>query len=627
MAADRDRSSAADIVFTAVSPALIMMMVGSLVYFLITVLPTGEYKERLQYTTFFFVFGAVLVARIAIQVDAGRASIYGFGLALATFFAMNAFVEYPASTGLKSFGWLLNIGFMALIWFSAHKLTWDCTHVDENRDASGRGLLAASGLDSANEAREEPASEPPTSNKKKRKKNSTPQASAFSSWTARWWAHYEKGKGKPHTPGVWVVYFSLAALPLFAIGQSLIPAEDDERRRATFLQMAVYEGSGLGLLVTTSLLGLRRYLKQRKAKMSGSLTAGWLGLGAALIAFFLVIGAFLPRPYSEVPWFGLPQAGKSEREASKYAKLSDSAGKGEGADGDVTEKGNGKASGKNGEPGGNKGEKGSGKASPGRKPGEAGKKGGNSKGSDAKSNDPDSKKNDDEADKEKDKDEREGQKAENEREAKDAQGKGDRGKPTGKTPETKLGAAVQQVAKVLKWIVLAIVIFLVVVGIVLMLLKYLAPFTAWARNLLDALRNWWAGLFGKKSVRTQAAEAGGDQRLKKRPPPFASYSNPFADGSAVRRDAEELVEYTFEAFDSWAWDRGQGRLAVETPLEFAVRVGAENEDFDQALRRMANLYARVAYAEGTLPEETLAFLEQFWEHLVHGVHAPLEASR
>ena len=317
----------------------------------------------------------------------------------------------------------------------------------------------------------------------------------------------------------------------------------------------------------------------------------------------------------------------SEREASKYAQLRDSAGKGEGADGEVTEKGDGKASGKNGEPGGSKGEKGSGGKSKGKgksdSKGDA--KGGDSKGSDSKSNDPADKGKDDESDK--DKEEREGKTAENEREAKDAQGKGDRGKPTGKLPETKLGAAVQQVARFLKWIVLAIVIFLVVVGIVLALLKYLSPFTAWARNLLDALRNWWAGLFGKGTVRRPTADSGEASPLEKRPPPFTSYSNPFADGSAERREAEELVEYTFEAFDSWAWDRGQGRHPSETPIEFAVRVGVEREDSEKSFRRMANLYARVAYAEGPLPEETLAFLEQFWEQLVHGVDAPLAASR
>jgi len=52
-----------------------------------------------------------------------------------------------------------------------------------------------------------------------------------------------------------------------------------------------------------------------------------------------------------VPWFGITRPGKSDREASKYAQLRDSAGTGEGAEGDVTEKGQGSASRKNGEPG------------------------------------------------------------------------------------------------------------------------------------------------------------------------------------------------------------------------------------------------------------------------------------
>src|SRR6185437_13402360 len=106
---ERNPPSPVDIVFTAVSPALIMLMVGSLVFFLITVLPTGDYKERLLYTTFFFVFGAVLVARIAIQLDAARASIYGLGLAIVTFLAMTAYVDYPTGTTLKSVGWLVNL--------------------------------------------------------------------------------------------------------------------------------------------------------------------------------------------------------------------------------------------------------------------------------------------------------------------------------------------------------------------------------------------------------------------------------------------------------------------------------------------------------------------------------------
>jgi hypothetical protein len=631
MAADREPPSLADHVVTAISPALVMLMVGSLVFFLITVLPTGDYKERLLYTSFFFVFGAVLVARISIQYDAARAGMYGLGLGLVTFIAMTSYVDYPSGTWMKPVGWLLNLGLMGLIWWSAHKLTWDCTWIDETQDASGRGVLSAAGLESQeSEEREQETGnrgqetgEAQSERKKKRRGKKKPKAaqkkrSAFGEWTARWWAHHDEQKKKPHTPGVWVVYFSLAALPLFALGQSLIPRDDSDRRWATFVQMVVYVGSGLGLLVTTSLLGIRRYLRQKKAKIPASLNTGWLGLGAVLIGFFLVVGAFFPRPHSEVPWFGLPQAGKSERQASEYAQLRNSAGKGEGAEGDVTEKGEGKASGKDGESGGGKGEKGSGGKGRGKSGGEEGKGKGSSgkKGSDAKSGD--------ESESSKDKDDRESSAGSTDREGDDAMdGSSGRDRSSGRSPpETKLGGAVQKIAGFLKWLVIAIVVVLIVIGIALAVLRYLAPFTEWARNLLDALRNWWANLFGSKA---RPERPRGDESAAPldppRPPPFSIFSNPFEDGSADGRDASELVEYTFAALDSWAWDRGHGRQEAETPLEFASRLGDEFPGLAANLRKLANLYARVAYSELPLPADTAWFLEQAWDQLIHGATA------
>ena len=111
--------------------------------------------------------------------------------------------------------------------------------------------------------------------------------------------------------------------------------------------------------MTTSLLGLRRYLRQRKAKIPTALAGGWLGLGGVLIVGFILMGAFLPRPHSEVPWFGIPRAGKADREASKYALRKDGTGSGNGAGGNKSKAGDGGASGKNGKPGGgSKGTKG-----------------------------------------------------------------------------------------------------------------------------------------------------------------------------------------------------------------------------------------------------------------------------
>src|SRR5262245_33282015 len=147
MAAEREPPTTTDYVVTALSPVLVMLMVGSLVFFLVEVLYEGKYSGRLLYTLFFFVAGAVLVARIAIETDPTRASLYGVLLGAATYVALLTYVEYPGGGWLASFGWLVNLGLMLLIWWSAHKLTWDCTHIDEKRKGAGRGLLSAAGLD------------------------------------------------------------------------------------------------------------------------------------------------------------------------------------------------------------------------------------------------------------------------------------------------------------------------------------------------------------------------------------------------------------------------------------------------------------------------------------------------
>src|SRR5262249_20164487 len=80
-------------------------------------------------------------------------------------------------------------------------------------------------------------------------------------------------------------------------------------------------------------------------------------------------------------------------------------------------------------------------------------------------------------------------------EAKDDSGNKD-GASSNSPAKTHLGTAIQKVAGFLKWVVFAIVAILVVIGVFLAVLKYLAPFTEWAKNLLDAIRNWWASLWG-----------------------------------------------------------------------------------------------------------------------------------
>ena len=145
MADETDTRPLIDWVAVAVSPVLVMGMVGSLVFFLIEVLYQGQYSDRLLYTMFFFVIGAVLIARITIEQGRARAGIYAGGLGVACFIAMMAFVEYTGP--MKVIGPVINLMLMALVWWSSNKLTWDCTHFDDARKASGRGILGAAGFD------------------------------------------------------------------------------------------------------------------------------------------------------------------------------------------------------------------------------------------------------------------------------------------------------------------------------------------------------------------------------------------------------------------------------------------------------------------------------------------------
>src|SRR3954464_11212680 len=94
MAIKRQPPTAADILVMALSPLLIMSMVGSLVFFLAEGFYAGQYGFRLRYTRFFFVLGAVLVGRLGVSVDRTRAWLYGGILALVSFSALIMRDEY-----------------------------------------------------------------------------------------------------------------------------------------------------------------------------------------------------------------------------------------------------------------------------------------------------------------------------------------------------------------------------------------------------------------------------------------------------------------------------------------------------------------------------------------------------
>ena len=296
----------ADYVTIAISPVLIMMLVGSLVFFLQEVFYTGSHDARVTWILGLFVMAIVLIGRISIEESNERAVLFAIPLAIAVGLAINKFGG----------GGLLHWGLIAVCWWSAHRLTWDCTVIDEDKDASGQGLLQVVGLDGSGE----PEYETPDKEPDEKEYNAS-----FTPVTASWEKEEEK-KRKPHVPGVWVVFFSLAALPLFGIGQRFIPASDVASRRYAFTLLLVYVASGLGLLLTTSFLGLRRYLRQRHVEMPPSMAAVWIASGGVLIVVLLVFAALLPRPAAEYAISKVPlRFGTKNLKSSKHALGKDGA--------------------------------------------------------------------------------------------------------------------------------------------------------------------------------------------------------------------------------------------------------------------------------------------------------------
>jgi hypothetical protein len=645
MAAERTPPTAADIMVTALSPALIMALVGSLVFFLVEVLYAGDYTGKLQWTFFFFVFGAVLVSRIAIQSDAAKAAAYGLALGGATFLALMRFVDIPSGHPLAGVAWLVNLGLIGVIWWSANKLTWDCTFIDEERESSDAGLLEAAGFerpvadDPAGSAAGEPVAaevvEEPADDRRGRR----PPADREPGWWERYRRHRAEQAKKPHTPGLWVVYFSLAALPLFGLGQALIPAEAEDRRRYAFWLMVVYVGSGLGLLLATCFLGLRRYLRQRKMQMPAAMTGMWLTVGGGLIAAFLVVGALLPRPNAEVSVLELTPIGAKKRDASSYAMRGRDAGQGEGRGGEQASKdgkGDSAVSGNKAPPGKGEGNKDA-RSGEGRNQGQgqgSQGQGNQSRGgqNNERSNNPQDRKNDPDrkTDDRKDRDDGGQNRTEGERKGDPDQRKAedkterDGGKSGGESspPKTSKPSSswsmpgwLSTLFTALKWVVIVVLAVAVLAFILFRGLKWLANFTQWAKDLLAALQSLWNSLFGRRPAEETEPPPAESVPEQPRPRPFASFENPFTAGGP-RRSAAELVRYSFAALEAWAYEAGQARRPEETPLEFAARLARETPPLDTEAQRLAGLYVRLAYAQSrALPADSPELVRQFWEQL------------
>jgi hypothetical protein len=576
-----------DYLVIAISPALIMALVGSLVFFLIEVFYRGNFQGRLEYIFAMFVIGTVLVGRISIDEGRERAVLFAIPLGIATLLAINRFVEFQGNA-LQSLSFFINCGMMGLVWWSADKLTWDCTLIDESEDDSGEGLLEAVGLEGPGRASLQNEIGP-----------RPPEPEAVTSRDARprsWWQRHVERRHRPHAPGIWVVYFSLAAVALFGVGQLFIPADDLSARRRAFILLCVYTASGLCLLQTTSFLGLRRYLRQRRQEMPFRMVNLWVTLGTAIIAGVMLTTMLLPRPNPEYAVSELPFRIGSPDQTNKSSR--------HGAGRDAVEEKKPWSKGVRRDERSSVAVPAKDRSELATKSSDSDKKQAGRNGSDRSTENKDSRDAKQDSPNKSAADSSRTQRRETE--AHDDQTERDQPQSTDSPQWLRDSDGLLSVA-LLKWIVYLALALIAAFWTWSHRLRLLAALADFWRQLLDLLR----GLFGGPGGRTDSAASQNDAAAASQRR-FADFTDPFASGLAAAWPPEEVVRYTFEAMEAWAREHGCPREPEQTPHEFARCLASKVSSMADDTGRLAELYCQAAYASGTLQRTAVTCLSRLW---------------
>ena len=658
-----------------VGPLLIMLMVGSVVWFLIEVFYRGPHIARLCWVFGLFTGAAVLVSRISIESSRERSFIFGVPLALAAIFVSLTLIE-----GGPLFPVML-IAFVLLILWLSDRLTWDATVIDESRDVSAVGLieLARRRLHLSGKESNQPV--PPTEHidtDTKAEDDPIDETASDAQAGNLIKAFTAKGKRR-NVPGIWSLYFSIGALAVFGIGQLFVQPDADWGYFWVSTLFALFIAAAMSLMTLTSLLGLQRYLLKRKLDMPDDLPRRWLTAGITVAICAAILTLLVPRPNlgsrmeNAVAWltsrprdpsklaFGKDgtQQGENPQSATNQAQGSGKQDSGKSnpqpvRDNSQNDQSNPPQSnsgnsqtGPGGTPGGDKG---NGKQSPGSESGgkQPGGKSGDSKSGQQKSdsnksqgkqsgdesdsssqqnksgdpnnpenkqkqnNDPSSKQND-------------GKKPENQK-----QGGSNTPPPNGNQPQKQqsggsTGSQANQpppppqdpsggsasLSSTAGKFAKTLVMF---AGLIALLV------VAWLfrdeiAKLLVELRNWLDGLSGKKAPEAEPTADLARIAKTERQIPFAECRNPFRDGSFRKLNPKQLAQETFKAMEALAAELKVTRAAELTPAEFAAEVASSLKGLAVPAKSLADVYGWAAYSGSDVSPDQLQQLQLIWQQM------------
>jgi hypothetical protein len=364
-------------------------------------------------------------------------------------------------------------------------------------------------------------------------------------------------------------------LPLFGLGQALIPAQNLAGRRYGFTLLGIYLAAALGLLLLTSFLGLRRYLRQRYLEMPAAMSATWITMGSVLGLAILIGCILLPRPNADwsltamIDRIGDPpqkvvkengtRPEPDERATAKDRSAKDDGGtKGREAQGDRQQ------------------------SAPDRQPGQQPQ--GDPQQAPNANRQVDGKKN------------------------QASGGSSEQVQPSSAPPTP---AFPNPPRLNLSWLKTALYVALAL-AILFVIWKDWEPLWRLVGQFWHALQEFWNNLF--YSRRAEAVPKAAN--LPPAPAhPFAAFTDPFSSGEAGQKTIQELIVYTFNGLEAWATEHQCGRRPDQTPSEFAELLGEHVPDLSSEVQQVTRLYVQVAFAKTSSFSGCEPVLEALWQKM------------
>jgi hypothetical protein len=99
---------------------------------------------------------------------------------------------------------------------------------------------------------------------------------------------------------------------------------------------------------------------------------------------------------------------------------------------------------------------------------------------------------------------------------------------------------------------------------------------------------------------------------KPQPRPFSSFANPFDSGLDRQLTPDDLIVYSFEALEAWAYEQKLARSPHETPTEFVRRIAEAREQLRPDAARLVSYFVAIIYGQRGFQSDVLPPLREFW---------------